>query len=322
MLSSVKSIAKRVIFRAGSSAPAVRRKLDKLRSQGRLTILNFHRVAPEDGSTYPPLAPALFEEAMRFCSAHFDVLTFDDLRRYHSKGPKPPLIISFDDGYQDFAEFAVPIMRKHGVRCNINLIPATIESGHPPLSVLVQDFVGRVADREWRRLDVPGLAPSDRSDRQRFGSALSDFVRFRPMSEQKALAEALLPQILTASGFTPTAMMDLGTARTIVAEHEVGAHSFEHATLTCEDDEYVRHDAESCMQYFSDKLGCSTDVYAVPNGCSDSRIDKILFDAGYHHILLTGEDYSEPTAKSHPRFGIYGETPAELRYRATGFVRN
>ena len=312
---------KRLFFAAAGSAPVIAARLRKLRSGTVLTILNFHRVAPDDRSSYPPLEPQLFEEVVRFCRREFEPVTFGELDGYRG-GASPAVILSFDDGYRDFAEHAMPILRRYGVRVNHNIIPAAVESGLPPLNVHVQDFIGRAPSAVLAAFAVPGLdALNLREPRERLGSQVSSFIKSKPMAEQKLLADVLLPQMRALDGFAPTPMMSLSEVREAAAQHEIGAHSMEHATLSAESDDYVREDARACQQWFRERFGLEPDVYALPNGAGTERTAAILRAEGYRHILWTGERRSELGAADHPRFTITGSSKNEVRFRATGWER-
>ena len=72
-------------------------------------ILNYHRInyphaiGSLDGEVLSA-SPELFDEEVRFCKQHFDVLSFGDLRRSLDGSvrlPPRPLIITFDDGYRE-----------------------------------------------------------------------------------------------------------------------------------------------------------------------------------------------------------------------------
>jgi peptidoglycan/xylan/chitin deacetylase (PgdA/CDA1 family) len=319
---SAKSFAKRIAFAALGSAPVVKWRLSQAWGSSRLTILSFHRVAPNDRSSYPPLEPRLFDEAMAFCRKHFTILTFGDLGDF-KPATKPPLIVSFDDGYRDFIEYSVPILRRHGVRCNHNIIPACVQSGLPPLNVHAQDYVGRAPRSLLAKLAVPGFGPIDpERDREALGRRISAYLKAKPIAEQKRLAAELISQFREFEGFSPTAMMTLDDIRSIADEHELGAHSFEHASLDVESDDYVRKDARACRSWFRDELRLTTDIYALPNGAARSDTSEILKAEGFRHILLTGEHYSRLSTDEHPRFTMDGSSRAEIRYRATGFVRH
>src|SRR5437764_5426638 len=103
MLTSIKSAlreaAKVAVFTGFGNGPWLRWRLNRLSQAGVTPILNLHCVAPDDRSTYRPLAPELFEELLAFVKRDFAVVTIAELS---AKTEKPKLLLSFDDGYRDF----------------------------------------------------------------------------------------------------------------------------------------------------------------------------------------------------------------------------
>lgn len=314
----IKRIIKRYIMQAATHPSILRRRLHAIASADVLTILNLHRIAEADGSAYPPLSPQLFNDLLVFLKKHFYLTTFADLSDARHAN-KPRLILSFDDGYKDFVEYAVPILDKHGIRANQNVIPACIESGLPPLSVLVQDFIGKAPGSLLKELEIPGLArcalDGDRAD---VGLRISKWLKNRPKVEQDALAGLLIPQFARFDGFRPTPMMSLAEVRQVADVHEIGVHSYSHATMAFETDDYLRQDAEKCRIYFHDRLQLPVTIYAFPNGsCRDSQVAEVLAQ-GYRHVLLINNVFSRQDFSAHARFGIYGQSHAELLFRALG----
>lgn len=316
-----RALVKKLVFGVAGSAFAARRKIRRIADQQALTILSLHRVAPADRSAYPPLDPGLFRELLVFLAKHFEIVVFGDLPAGR-RGGKPLLILSFDDGYKDFIDYAMPILDEIGLRANQNVIPGCIASGQPPFNVLVQDFIGKAPAGLVEALDVPGFGPLSLAiGREALGNRVSGFVKSRPVAEQHVLAEALMPQILRWDDFAWTPMMTLDEVRQTAAVHELGAHSYEHATMRYETDAYAGSDAERCREYFRTNLEMEPDIYAFPNGeCRPSQVEAVR-RAGYETILLVGEDFSAGDRQVHRRFGIYGETLSQLRFRATGGFR-
>jgi peptidoglycan/xylan/chitin deacetylase (PgdA/CDA1 family) len=314
MLNTVKGACRDAVKVAAFGAMAtpfmLRRRLQAIRNSGLTTILNLHRVAPDDRSDYRPLDPSLFHDLLAFVKREFAVVTIGQLKeRTH----KPKLVLSFDDGYRDFALNAVPILRQHGLKANQNIIPRCVETGLPPLNVMAQDFVGQAPPELVRNLKVEGFSGS--IDRH-YGARLSHFLKMRPQAEQDSLAAELLPQFQAWDEFQPTPMMTLDDVRAL-DEVELGAHSYAHSSMEYETDQYLDDDVRRCAAFFEEKLGQRMTIYAFPNGsCREGQAERVL-DHGVDHVLLVGESFDRG-GKVHHRFTFDGRSPSEVRFKALG----
>lgn len=94
-------------------------------------FLCYHSIA-DRGSSYLALAPSIFEEQLAHLSSRgFRSGGVADLRRL-DRGERLPgmtAFLTFDDGYLDNAEVAMPLMRKYGFRPMIFVIPGRLEHG-------------------------------------------------------------------------------------------------------------------------------------------------------------------------------------------------
>jgi peptidoglycan/xylan/chitin deacetylase (PgdA/CDA1 family) len=187
------------------------------------------------------------------------------------------------------------------------------------MNVLVQDFIGQAPAALLREVTLPGLPEgADPGNRAVSGLRASAALKSWPIAEQKRVLARLEPQFARYGGFSPTPLMNVAEIAEAGAVHEIGTHSFEHATMPAETDAYVAADAARCRDWHREKLGAEPLVYAFPNGSAGPGHAAIVRAAGYRSVLLTGEGFSSPGAHVHSRFTMRGASAAELRFRATG----
>ena len=86
----------------------------------RLSILMYHNIGPlRDGfDPYLTISPQMFERHLRWLSKHgFTAIQISDWVAYQREGktlPEKPVLLTFDDGYCDIAEFGLPLLDKYG----------------------------------------------------------------------------------------------------------------------------------------------------------------------------------------------------------------
>lgn len=99
-------------------------------------ILMYHYIRdyqnPQDKiGTGLSVSPQNFEEQLKIIQAEgFETITLDDMDsawRGEKKLPEKPLIITFDDGYEDFYTAAFPLLQKYNMKATIYMIANLIE---------------------------------------------------------------------------------------------------------------------------------------------------------------------------------------------------
>jgi peptidoglycan/xylan/chitin deacetylase (PgdA/CDA1 family) len=102
----------------------------------RIPILMYHRVSDVDESERHPYyrtatAPKVFEKHMRFLYEHdYKPITLTDAERRlreETSAREREVVITFDDGFQDFYTDAFPVLRKYGFSATMFLPTAYID---------------------------------------------------------------------------------------------------------------------------------------------------------------------------------------------------
>lgn len=296
------------------------RLLEKIRREDLLVVLNLHQVSPHQNPFWSPLHPQIFEDLLVFVKENFEVVLFKDLNSANSK--KPKAVLSFDDGYYNFIEYAAPLLEKYRLRANMNVIPSCVESGEPMWNIKLYDFLNCAPKSLIDEINLPGfdyrLKDESFGGKVQYGLKISRFLKNRPRREREEIWREI-ESAMRKSEFQLTRMMNAEEIRQIAGIHEIGVHSFSHESMEFEENSFFEDDLQKCLKYFDEKLRLPLEIYAFPNGSFRPEQIEILRSYGIKYKLLVGDDYAERGADVFPRFTIYGSAKLENRFQALGF---
>jgi peptidoglycan/xylan/chitin deacetylase (PgdA/CDA1 family) len=157
-----KQVVKNALYRTiGEASTALRLTPNGANT---LRVLMFHKVndIPENPTTVPV---AQFDEQLaQLRELGYTVVDLDAVLDYYTRGtPLPPgaVLITFDDGYRDTLENALPVLEKHGYPAVIFVPVAYMEDATPlPHETLLVERGVRNPTLDWglvRELDAAGV---------------------------------------------------------------------------------------------------------------------------------------------------------------------
>ena len=112
----------------------------RLRNRNVLTVVMYHRVLspddPRSASSDPDytISDELFGTTLGFLKRHYNVVGVDDVIAAHrgtARLPPRALLITFDDGWSDNVDYALPILRREQVPAVIFIVADAIGSSRP-----------------------------------------------------------------------------------------------------------------------------------------------------------------------------------------------
>lgn len=294
--------------------------LQNIRRENLLVVLNLHQVSPHQNPFWSPLHPDIFDDLLVCLKQNFEVVLFRELNEI--KTEKPLAVLSFDDGYYNFFEFAVPLLRKHSLRANMNIIPQCVESGEPMWNIKLYDFLNSAPRSLIDEINLPGfefrLKGEDFRNKVQYGLQISRFLKNRPRTEREQLWSKI-ENLIHDYDYPQTRMMNAAEVREIAGLHEIGVHSFSHESMEFEENSFFENDLRKCFDYFQDKLKLPLEIYAFPNGSYRPEQIDTLRRNGIKYHLLVGERYARKDSDIFPRFTIYGTSNLETKFQALGF---
>jgi peptidoglycan/xylan/chitin deacetylase (PgdA/CDA1 family) len=299
--------------------------LHRLRRGGATVVLNLHRVSPHPNPFYPPLHPRDFEDLLIFVKRHFAVCVFHELE---AAGPKPgssrpALVLSFDDGYHDFIEYALPLLDRHHLSANQNVIGACVAGGEPPWNILLYDFLNQAPRALIDELHVPGFTAhtpgNDADSKLRFSLALVRFLKTRPCAQRNALWPPI-QSVMDKLDFRKTRMMNAAQVREVSCRVEIGAESFSHESMGLESEPFFVEDFRKAEALFSDTLGLPLTIYAFPNGSYAPWQIEHLRAKGVRQVLLVEEKFNRAgAAPIYARITLSAQSAEEAFFHTVGF---
>lgn len=238
-------------------------------SRARLSILIFHRVL----STPDPLLPddpdaVRFRWQMQTVARLFNVLPLSEavVRLADQSLPPCAACITFDDGYADNVEVAVPILRELQLSATFFIAVGYLNGGMM-FNDRVLETLRRVPAGELD-LHCVGL-PSQRVDtmeqRHAVAMAVIRAVKHLDVAEREDRVQALAqqsPEPLPTDLMMTTAQLQ----RLASSGMEIGGHTQTHPILTKITDAQVREEIAGGREILESWLGQPVRLFAYPNG--------------------------------------------------------
>ncbi len=293
-----------------------------------VAILMYHRIIPTKEMSSGVQAgmvvePDTLDLHVKYLRNHFEIIPLSDVTsdRYgyaHDLRKRPLCVLTFDDGWRDFYDYAYPILRKHEA-------PATV--------FLPTDFIGTDrwfwTDRVGFLLDRVAQSP----DLEKRGSFFSDSVLrelvcmpgTRETRLERAIALLKPYRIEKIEGILSALSATLGedftpASRAFLSWEEVqemsrsrivcfGSHTAGHPLLTTLTEEQARHELRKSMDALIGHKVVDTNFisFCYPDGKFSERLSEMVREAGYHLAVTTQHGWHHQGANPYTlnRIGIH-----------------
>jgi len=252
----------------------------------RLSILIFHRVHPKPDPLFPHEPDAArFDAMMRYVSSTYRVLTLGEAVEHLNQDTLPPrsLVITFDDGYADNADVALPILQRYGLRATFFVSTGFLDGGR----MWNDSVIECVRSCSHGQVDL-GLFGLERfslttpAERTTVIDLLLPHIKYMDLSGREE-AISSLQKMCGVAALPEDLMMASDQVRDLYRSRmEIGAHTVSHPILTS----ITRPEAEREIREgkcgLESIINAPVDVFAYPNGKPDQDYD-------YSHVAMVKE---------------------------------
>ncbi len=234
----------------------------------RLSILIYHRVLAQPDPLFPSeVDAARFDQQLGFLKQCFNIIPLSEAVHGLRNGSLPPraACITFDDGYADNAEIALPILHRHGVAATFFVATGFLNGGR-----MWNDTVIELIRRAPDRIDLGSLRlgqfalDSFASRRQAIG-ALLDALKYLPLVARQEQVDAMAAVLKLTPPENP--MMSSEQVRQLHrAGMEIGGHTVNHPIIARMEGAGARAEIADGKAALEQIIGAPVRLFAYPNG--------------------------------------------------------
>jgi peptidoglycan/xylan/chitin deacetylase (PgdA/CDA1 family) len=235
--------------------------------RGKLSVLIFHRVLPEPDVLFPDEMDARrFDEACRWLRSWFNVLALDDAVARLKSGALPAraACITFDDGYADNHDVALPILLKHGLSATFFIATGFLDGGRMWNDTVIES----IRCCELGHLDLGALGVHPVRTRDEKVAAIEAVIgKIKYLSIEDRLTAA--SHVATIAGVRPPDNLMMTSAQVVAMRHagmQIGAHTQSHPILARMTDAQARAEVKGSKLFLEQLLGERIGLFAYPNG--------------------------------------------------------
>lgn len=275
-MSAARTKAFRAVF-AALDVTGANRAL-RSRAQGLGVILTLHHVRPWSGEAFAPnrlleVTPAFLDDTLtRARELGFDFVSLDEAWRRVTTGfsHRPFLHLTFDDGYRDVRDHALPILEAHGAPATLYVTSRFADGDGEIWWLELEETLAR-ARRVYVDLGKGEavLEAGTAAEKQAAWNAI--YWRLRSGPEERLRAEVRRlsrEQGVDAGRFARDLCMTWAELKAVAAHPliTIGAHTVTHPMLAKQPEDVARAEMAESRAAIARKLGVEARHFAYPVG--------------------------------------------------------
>lgn len=244
-----------------------------LRPSG-VVVLMYHRIT-KTGEFFADLTTAQFREQMTWLKEHCSIISADDFSDAIKTPSRrhPHVLVTFDDGYQDFHDNAYPILHELKIPSLVFLATGFVDTD----KMIWTDIVSLAFERSSTSSVVLPWSPhqvlsfSDRASRIQAARVAKRYLKNCPDVEREQ-QQAMLCQRLAIDpydGQVPRQMLSWQEVRDTMEFTVYGGHTHNHPIMSQISAEQADNEIKLCRDEIVKHTGQAPRYFAYPNGTAN-----------------------------------------------------
>lgn len=263
------------------------------KAEPRFVILCYHRVGLAGVPLYSKLDPGVFESQMRYLRKYYRVLSLTEVlgEQQRPVSARPAVAVTFDDGYRDLFDYALPALQKYSIPATIFPIVEAIETGVAPwydwIFVAIFDHPGSFVDIS---LEEPTRLPLDSAySRLAATDRIVRWLRRKPEHFRREFLQEFLSQFPADKHQLANRMLTWDQLRVMQTNGvSCGSHTLTHPVMSRVNPEQKIRELRDSREILQRQLGGRIEHFAFPFGQPSDCLGVLpedLRSCGYRSAL-------------------------------------
>ena len=272
-------------------------------------VIGYHRVVDDfetAASTDMPtmlVSRMMFERHLEWLGRHFEFVSLDEIGAHLEGGEpfqRPVVTITFDDGYRDVYENAVPALMRVGAAATMFLVTEHVDRACWQIHDRMYHLLKRAYDRlqqPWRMLaklfadaDIaPNMVEQLRAKSTNPYVLTSMLLPAISQAQANLVMDLLTAEVGVERGVAPATMTWSMVRDLQRAGFTIGSHTRTHAWLANESPEKSFDEIAASKRDLEDHLRQSVRHFAYPGGQFTAAVVDMVAAAGYRYAYTACE---------------------------------
>ncbi|HNG37409.1 MAG TPA: polysaccharide deacetylase family protein, partial [Nitrosomonas sp.] len=262
--------------------------------RARLSIVIYHRVLLQPDLLVGQKGDiASFDTHLRILTRNFNILPLSKAVNMLKSNtlPSRAVSITFDDGYADNAEIALPILKKYSAVATFFVSAGVIDGGRMWNDTIIESIRHAQGDiLDLSQLNMGSYPIKSLTERQKVLITLIEKLKYTPQEQRQEFVDKL--SALIAAKLPNNLMMTSDQVRELHREGmEIGAHTINHPILARIENPTAYNEIAEGKKMLEEIIKAPVNLFAYPNGKpnKDYLLDhvKMVKEIGFDAAVST-----------------------------------
>lgn len=264
--------------------------------RNQLTILSLHRISNEYDYFFDPIRPDVFEELIKYALENYQIISFEELSQNKESYKKPPLIFSFDDGYYDFYEYALPILVKYKLPSNHNIVNECVNSNSviwtQRLNNVFNHCKNNNLELNFKIDEVDENITKSKNNWIQFYSKI--FFHLSHLKKEQRL-KVIKHKEDQLSISAESKMMGWEQIRECIKyDVEIGSHAYSHDSIpSITDEDGLTFEILNSKKEIEKHIERPVSIISLPNGLGNVKVNEVVQRSGYKYLLYVNDTIND-----------------------------